>query len=367
VTAYNPAFHAQNWLGNLYQMALGGVRSPKRLLQATVGGFSDAEKSLAKTGGVLNTGQVMESLGENLGDVSKLGKQNVLQKLWGSKYNPAQIMSKIGSGIENNARTAMFNDAYQKAIKSGMDVTKATQEAFSKTNKYLFDYATGLGPREKAVRDVLPFYSWTRFNAPLQTTELLKQPSFFAAQGKLSRTIEPDKQGIPDERGYSLPTPLKSSDGNDVRWSPNLPSNTLFDMTKPGETTMNMVSPAIKDLITLLANIGGSDLGQYGFGGFKGKPIIPPGYSAEGKARAVGEYVKGRIRPFKDIESSAKVGGIAGLLKYLFGGFQSVNPQQNVLNQVYEGTNLRSKQTKEMNDAIKSGDQGYINRLRSQR
>ena len=398
VTAYNPAFHAQNLMGNLSQMALSGIRNPKRFLQATFGGktISAAERAIAKAGGVLNSGQVMESLGKNLGDtkkvvnkvtgkletivgdvlpdVSQLGNKNILQQL-GQRFKETKVggvLDKLnprnwGNAIEDNARTAMYNEAYNKAIKAGKTAAQAAQEAFTHTNKFLFDYATGLGPREKQLRDFFPFYSWTRFNMPLQLEQLLKQPQFYAAAGKLSRTMEPEREGMPGERGYSLPTPLKDKEGNQVRWQPNLPGNALFDMAQPGKTLMNMVSPLAKDAVTLAGNIGGAPTGQYNFGGFNGKPIIPPGFSPEGKVRAVLEYLKGRIRPFKDVESSAKLGGLPGILKYLMGGMTVENPERDALNQVYEQSNLRSRQNKELQSAIQSGDEGYINRLRSRR
>lgn len=354
VTAWNPAFHAQNLLGNIYQMALGGVRSPKRFMQAIVGNIPEAERATAKTGGVLNTGQVMESLQENLGDVSRLANKNVLQRMWESPKNPIQFMSKIGSGIENNARTAMYNDAYQKALKAGKTTAQAAQDAFMHTNKYLFDYMTGIGANEKKIRDFFPFYQWARFNMPLQATELLKQPSFFAAPGKLSRTVEPEKQGAPDERGYSFPTPWSGPDGGKIRYAPNLPLNSLFDMANPGKTVLNMLSPA-KNLPALGANLMGVPWEEIGYGGGTGRPIVQPGLPVGEKLNDIKDYFLRQFRPARDIQSSLNVGGVPGLLKFLLGGFQNVNDKKNKVNSLYENQNLRSIREKRARELMNKG------------
>jgi hypothetical protein len=375
VTGYNPAFHFQNLLGNVSQIALAGVRNPKRFLQAIVGNIgplktiSKEEQLLAKTGKVLNEGQVMESLGKELGDVSELGNKGILQKIGDSKINPFYWLQRGGKGIENNARTALYNDAYQKALKTGKTAAEASMEAFRQTNKYLFNYAK-LGPREKLLRSYLPFYSWSRFNMPLQIQELLKQPSFFAASGKLSRTMEPERGGMPGERGYTFPMPswLKDSSGKNVRTGPNMPWNTLFDIAQPGNTAKNMASPALKDSITIAGNLMGAETGTYKYGGFTGPPILPPGFSPEGKIKqGILPWIKERLRPFKDIESSVKMGGLAGWMKEFFGTLQSENPQQDILNQVYGDLRSKNANSKEFQGAINQGDMGAANRLRSKR
>lgn len=354
VTAWNPAFHAQNLLGNLSQMALGGVRNPKRFLQAVIGNIPESERSLAKSGGVLNTGQVMESLQENLGDVSKLADKNILQKIWESKYNPVQVFSKAGSAIENNARTAMYNDAYQKALKAGMTTAQAAQEAFGKTNKYLFDYMTGLGANEKKIRDWLPFYSWARFNMPLQAKEFLKQPSFFSIPGKLSRTMEPERQGVPDERGFSFPTPWEGKDGGKIRYAPNLPLNSLFDMTRPGTTALNMLTPA-KNLPVIAANLAGNPAQEFGYNGPTGKPIITPGLPVGEKLRDAKDYLLRQFRPIRDIQSSANIGGVPGFLKWILGGFQNVNDKKNTINDLYRQQDLRSIRERRARELLRQG------------
>lgn len=194
VTGMNPAFHVQNVIGNLHNMALGGVRDPRRFVQAVVGGVTKKELDIARRGGVLNGGQIMEAVGETLGDINALRKRNVVQKVF-------DFLPSMGTKIENNARAAMYNDALGKALASGMPRAKANLEAFKQTNKYLFDYAAGLGPNEKLIRSIIPFYAWTRFNTPLQVKNFFSQPAFYALQSKISRAVEPEKGGIPSERG----------------------------------------------------------------------------------------------------------------------------------------------------------------------
>lgn len=372
VTAYNPAFHFQNLLGNLFQMGLAGVKNPKRYLQATIGNIgplktiSQGEAALAKSGKVLNAGQIAESLATDIADVSKLGKKNILKRIGESNLNPITWLSRMGSGVENNARTALYLDRYEKALRSGASAADASRRAFMDTNKYLFDYITGLGPREKAVRSVVPFYSWTRFNAPLQMEGLLTKPAYYAAPGKLSRTIEPGKEGMPDERGFSFPTPWKGPDGGKVRYTPNLPMNTLFDLSQPGAAAMNMISP-VKNLPVLALNLTGNPAQEIGFGGPTGKPIITPGLPASEQAYDALDFIKRLIRPARDIESSMKLPFPAGILKYLFGGLQNVNEKQNRLNEMYRSESLRSLREQRARRLIKQGQNTRAsNLLRSQ-
>lgn len=355
VTGYNPAFHAQNLLGNLFQMGLSGVKNPKRYLQAIAGNFTDAEKALAKEGKILNSGQVAESLNENIADVSKLGKGGILRSIKDSKLNPLNWLGGMGNKIENNARSALYLDKYEKALRSGATAEKAAQDAFMGTNKYLFDYMTGLGPKEKAARSVLPFYSWMRFNAPLQAEGLLTKPAFYGLPGKISKTVEPNKGGVPDERGFSFPTPWKGEDGGNVRYTPNLPMNTLFDMAQPGATLMNMVSP-MKNLPVIAANLTGNPAQEYGFGGPTGSPIITPGLPLSEKLHDAKDFLLRQIRPFRDIQSSAKLPFPASILKYIFGGLQNVNEKQNRINDIYRAESNKNLRETRARKLLRSGE-----------
>ena len=366
VTGYNPAFHFQNMIGNLFQMGLSGVKDPLRYKQAIIGGFSPGEKALVNSGKILNSGQVAESLSRDIADVSKLGKGNILKTIRESKFNPLNALSGFGNKVENNARSALYLDQYRKAINEGATTAEAAQKAFMGTNKYLFDYMTGLGPKEKAIRSAVPFYSWTRFNTPLQIQELLKNPAYYAAPGKLSRTIEPGKEGMPDERGFSFPTPWSGPDGGKVRYAPNLPLNTLFDITQPGATALNMLSP-VKNAIPLAGNLLGLPWEEIGFGGSTGKPIITPGLPASEKAYDAADFVKRMIRPFREVESSAKLPFPASILKYIFGGLQNVNEKQGRLNETYRNESLRSLRETRARRLLKAGElKRATNLLRSQ-
>lgn len=355
VTGYNLAFHAQNMIGNLYQMGLSGITDPKRYLQAAIGGFSPAEQAIVKAGKILNGGQVAEAMAKDIGDVSSLGKQNILQKMGSSKLNPLNWLSSIGNTIENNARSATYLDQYNAALRSGLSDAEAAKKAFMGTNKYLFDYMTGLGPKEKVLRSIFPFYSWTRFNTPLQIEGLMKNPAYAALFGKISRAAEPGKGGMPDERGFSIPTPWKGADGGNVRYSPNLPLNTLFDVAQPGASFMNMLSP-LKNLPTLALNLTGNPAQEIGFGGPTGKPIITPGLPLSEKLHDAKDFLSRQFRPFRDIQSSAKLPYPASILKYIFGGLQNVNEKQNILNDVFRGQSDQYLREQRARTLLKQGE-----------
>ena len=64
------------------------------------------------------------------------------------------------------------------------------EDASKAVRKYLFDY-TELAPFEQNVmKRILPFYTWSRKNIPLQISSLLKSPQKYARYGKAVRAFK---------------------------------------------------------------------------------------------------------------------------------------------------------------------------------
>ena len=150
-----------------------------------------------------------------------------------TKFNPFsrgnigfQAAERLGTRIEDNARLAHFINK----LKSGLPLN----EASNSVKKYLFDY-TNLTPVEKNVlRRVMPFYSFTRFNLPLQLKELVKQPKYATVMGKFQNFTEAwaeeetgtpvDKDSLPRYLNdlYSVRLPFQVG-GKDVKLGIDLP------------------------------------------------------------------------------------------------------------------------------------------------
>lgn len=79
---------------------------------------------------------------------------------------------KLGSAIEQNARLAHF-------IAKSRDLGSFEQAARS-VRKYLFDYSDLTGTEKEVLKRLVPFYTFTRKNMPVQIEAMLKTPGKFS-------------------------------------------------------------------------------------------------------------------------------------------------------------------------------------------
>lgn len=319
-TSMNPAFHFINVIGNMYNTWLGGMKDPRRFLQALKGGFDDAERIALEKSGILSRGQFGADL------VSRTFENpEGLDTL--KLFEPFR---KAGNFFENNARSAFFLDQRGKLLKEGLSEIEATSKAIGKVNEYLFDYLTGLTPFETNVmRRVFPFYTWARFNVPLQFKSLITQPEKVALVSKVYKYL--NQGGVPesDQEGITIPTPFTDADGNPIRYKPNLPIQDIFGIMK---RPMDMLSPLIKE---------GVELGKWGLTTMAGKPQAPIDYYAGGERTnvnlpmrtQVGDIIKSEaqsvVRPFRAYTRTQEEGfSPSSLLRQATGGFYSVKQDQ---------------------------------------
>jgi hypothetical protein len=89
----------------------------------------------------------------------------------------ADTAATIAGKGDNFFRLSIWLDSMEK----GMGATGAMHYA----QKFLFDYAHGLTPFERNfMRRLVPFYTFSRFNVPLQLELMFKQPGLISAMGK---------------------------------------------------------------------------------------------------------------------------------------------------------------------------------------
>jgi hypothetical protein len=176
-----PAYHAKNTIGNLWNNYLGGVTTVKPYIDA--GNFQvkvakgNLEGKIAgyKTKDLYDAMATRGIFGEGQygGDIAR----RLEESLQGASKNPLTLSTKnpilqggfkMGAAIEDNARIALYIDQLNK----GASLDKAAEHV----RKYLFDYGD-VSPFEKNVaKRVLPFYTWSRKNIPLQLEALATQP-----------------------------------------------------------------------------------------------------------------------------------------------------------------------------------------------
>jgi hypothetical protein len=176
-----PAYHAKNTIGNLWNNYLGGVTSPKPYGDAAAFQIKVAKGNLEGKIAGYPTKELYDSMmtrgifgeGQYGGDITR----RLEEQIQGASKNPFTLSTKnpilqggfkMGQTIEDNARVALYIDQLNKGA--------SFDQAASHVRKYLFDYGD-VAPFEKDVlKRVMPFYTWSRKNIPLQLEALATQP-----------------------------------------------------------------------------------------------------------------------------------------------------------------------------------------------
>jgi hypothetical protein len=176
-----PAYHAKNTIGNLWNSYLGGLTTPKPYGDAAAFQVKVAKNNLSGKIAGYPVDELYDAMmtrgvfgqGQYGGDISRTLESQIA----GGNRNPFTLATsnpilqggfKLGQTIEDNARIALFIDQLNKGA--------SFDKAGNHVRKYLFDYGD-VNPFEKDVlKRVMPFYTWSRKNIPLQLEALATQP-----------------------------------------------------------------------------------------------------------------------------------------------------------------------------------------------
>ena len=167
-----PAYHFRNIIGNTWNNYLGGVVNPGVYKQAlklqmkklrNIALTPDETKlwAMAEKFGVLGRG-IMRA------ELPQMGAPALKPTLGRKLGAPAIRGMQMGGHIEDNARLAHFIDKIRKGW--------SAEEAAISVKKYLFDYGDLTGFEQNVMKRLMPFYTWTRKNIPLQLESLIKTP-----------------------------------------------------------------------------------------------------------------------------------------------------------------------------------------------
>ena len=263
-------FHSRNFMGGIFNNALAGVDAasykrfhalfgPVRQAMNEGAGIkeqilalraSPAAKRASRTEegrravaameemiryGVLSGGQTTE-----LQDIVRArGAQSI------NPLNPNNVVvnaaRKPTTTVENYLRGTLAMDR----LMNGSDITTAMSDVY----KYHFDYADLSAFERGVIRRVIPFYTWTRKNLPLQLEMMLTNPKIYNRMGSLKREIERDadtEEYLPNwiNERFNIQMPFKIG-GDNVFMVPDLPF-TEIDTTFNPRTILTMTSPAVK-------------------------------------------------------------------------------------------------------------------------
>jgi hypothetical protein len=262
---YFPKYHLRNAVGNVWNNYLAGVKPENYPKAAALQAFRKFRYDPTK-GGVVR--QAINTLGIKTEDASRLidgmERLGVVNQGWfasdisetlAKSIAKPSLMDKgmaVGTTIENNARVAHFLEMTARG--------KTAEEAALSVKKFLFDYGDLTYLERSVLKRIMPFYSWTRKNIPLQLEAIYNTPEKFAPIAIPLRQREPNdllrmKYGNPNLYN-SLPVELRRT-ADSVTYIPLeglLPAADLAKIPDTGKFLYDLLTmwlPSKKDSMKL--------------------------------------------------------------------------------------------------------------------
>lgn len=240
-----PGFHFRNTFGGVFNNFLHGLDhgAYRKFIAADLGKATGKEADYYKLlldHGQIEGGQTAAEVARSV-STSKLGSANPLRP----DFAPLKGSRAVGVKVENLLRGAL-----------GMDVLRnggSIDDAIEAIAKYHFDYEDLSDFERNVARRVIPFYTWTRKNLPLQIESFMRQPQKYVRYLAVARNTElgVDKDEVVPSyfgEGLGVQTPFHIGDAS-VHVMPDLPFASLADqakyVTNPARALEN-ASPLIK-------------------------------------------------------------------------------------------------------------------------
>lgn len=276
-TLINPAFHSRNFLSNIYQNYLSGIDNPVLYSRAAKIQKGIKAKTLSSADSKLVREfkeQGLQFVGWTSGDIEK-GTVKSINEMF-DKIKAGSLIKaggRVGEAIETNAKLAHFiakREAGLSAYEAGLSVKRA-----------LFDYQD-ISEVDKAIRNVVPFWTFTRKNIPYQLNRLIETPGRATTILKLKNNVEvlagDDKTAaiLPDWLKDASPIFIGKKDKK-VRYAKMegfFPTADLAKLSDPAKEMVNMLSPVLKVPLEQALNknffFGRDITGEKGIKGFVG-------------------------------------------------------------------------------------------------
>jgi len=312
-TFWNPAFHSRNAISNMYQNTLAGVNNPADYARASriqynsrksIDDLAPDDKKIMKE----YREQGLDTTGHFSGDI----EQSIEAQI-----NTAFDMAKKGNviGLINKAGGAAGN-AVETNAKLAHYIAKRNEgltpfEAGESVKKYLFDYQDLTRLEKDVFKRLMPFYTWTRKNIPLQIEALIKDPARQTKLIKFKNNVEvysgDDKTNalLPEYMQNASPVFIGKKDGKVryIKLEGFLPTADINRLSEPAQEMLALFSPILKAPIEQTAN--------YNF--FFGQPLTRQkgikGYVGYGERDYLFTRIPGRLehlarlyRPLSEID-----------------------------------------------------------------
>lgn len=191
-----PAFHARNIMdATVRSMFALGTKALNPTWNRKVFNIMQGGDEIVTINGVQYRSDVLLEMFEKLGGqvdfADKIGKTAVAMDVTDprvlSPFSDNFVMRGANSLADTASTIAGKGDNFfrlsiwLKNMEEGMGAT----DAMAYAQKFLFDYANGLSPFERNVmRRLFPFYTFSRFNVPLQLGLMFKRPGMISLMGK---------------------------------------------------------------------------------------------------------------------------------------------------------------------------------------
>lgn len=279
-TVIYPSFHTRNAISNVFQNALAGVRNPLDYKRAIdIQSSKDLSKADAK---ILEEykAQGLQNVGQLSGDIEQTFEKEIMGVF--DNFKKGKVIAgtvkagrNTGDFVETNAKLAHFIAKRKEGL--------TPFEAGQSVKKYLFDYSD-ITNKEKFLKKIMPFYTFTRKNLPIQIEALVKDPSKQTKIIKMKNNVEvmtnedSNTEILPDWLKDAAPVFVGRKDGK-VRYIKlegflGAADMNKLSLTKGAQDLLNMVSPIIKAPVEQVANknffFGDELTRQKGLKGFTG-------------------------------------------------------------------------------------------------
>lgn len=178
-------------------------------------------------------------------ELSPLKADNIVSSTIQDVNNRMEDAIRIGSGLHALSTGGSVDDALELIARSQFDYGELT--------KY-----------ERAIKQIVPFYTWTRKNMPYQASQLWRNPGKYNALYSAKRNIERNSDSeffVPAY--YMAPFGIRlpfAMGGNQTYFTPDLPFTDLFRLQSEesnlfkvaGEFGMTQVTPIVKAPLELM-------------------------------------------------------------------------------------------------------------------
>lgn len=254
-----PSYHARNAVGNVWNNFVTGTNDPAVYKVAFE--IQRGKQGILKTkdGRRIDFDEIRDHMDElgvrNRGFIGTDIETSIQSQMGKAKWLTLSRDSKaiyygrqLGMAVENNARIAKFIDELRKG-RGVKDAAQATKHA-------LFDYTDLTHFEKKVAKRLVPFYTWSRKNLPLQVEHMVKSPGKYKAIDTIRQEIEanvnePNEYVLADWmlENYPIRIKIDETDGKPRYFLLGgwLPAADVWSIAAdPQQMVLNQITPLIK-------------------------------------------------------------------------------------------------------------------------